>query len=248
MPFLSYQADPREAVLNAGRFLAEGGCGAVKLEGGQRSLPAVEAILSADIPVMGHVGLTPQSYRKLGGFKVQGREAAEARKIADDVRALARAGCFAVVLECVPDTLAAEILGDVDPDAGIGAALRVTAGARLSRCPRLDAESSPRFVGATPSLNRDGGGGPGLSRGRPDRRFPSAAESFAPLPPPLAACADSRERSKLRLLKPGGGFVEKARELTRSVACVGRPRAGRSIGFVPTMGALTRPPLVLQAR
>ena len=75
MPFLSYQADPREAVHNAGRFLSEGGCAAVKLEGGQRSLPAVEAIVGADIPVMGHVGLTPQSYRKLGGFKVQGREA-----------------------------------------------------------------------------------------------------------------------------------------------------------------------------
>lgn len=122
MPFLSYQADVTEAVKNAGRFLAEGGCAAVKLEGGRRSLPAVEAILAADIPVMGHVGLTPQSYRKLGGFKVQGREAAAARSIAEDARALAKAGCFAVVLECIPDALAAEITREVSiPTIGIGA-------------------------------------------------------------------------------------------------------------------------------
>src|SRR5215813_9514369 len=73
MPFLSYQTDPREAVANAGRFLSEAGCAAVKVEGGRRVLPAVEAILAADIPVMGHIGLTPQSVHKLGGFKVQGR-------------------------------------------------------------------------------------------------------------------------------------------------------------------------------
>lgn len=122
MPFLSYQADPREAVGNAGRFLAEGGCGAVKIEGGRRVLPAVEAILAADIPVMGHVGLTPQSYHKLGGFKVQGREAGSAREILEDAMALSRAGCFAVVLECVPETLAAEITRAVPvPTIGIGA-------------------------------------------------------------------------------------------------------------------------------
>jgi 3-methyl-2-oxobutanoate hydroxymethyltransferase len=122
MPFLSYQADPRDAVLHAGRFLAEGGCGAVKLEGGVRSLPAVEAIVAADIPVMGHIGLTPQSYRKLGGFKVQGRAAAAARAIAEDARALARAGCFAVVLECVPAALSAEITRELPvPTIGIGA-------------------------------------------------------------------------------------------------------------------------------
>jgi len=107
MPFLSYQTDTARAVENAGRFLAEGGCAAVKLEGGTRSLPAIEAILAADIPVMGHVGLTPQSYRKLGGFKVQGREPAAARGIRDDAQALAAAGCFAIVLECVPAPLAA---------------------------------------------------------------------------------------------------------------------------------------------
>ncbi|MGH9315687.1 MAG: 3-methyl-2-oxobutanoate hydroxymethyltransferase, partial [Thermoanaerobaculia bacterium] len=122
MPFLSYQADVRQAVGNAGRFLAEGGCAAVKLEGGRRVLPAVEAILAADIPVMGHVGLTPQSYRKLGGFKVQGREKDSAREIFEDAAALANAGCFAIVLECVPESLAAEITEAVPvPTIGIGA-------------------------------------------------------------------------------------------------------------------------------
>jgi 3-methyl-2-oxobutanoate hydroxymethyltransferase len=122
MPFLSYQTEPARAVENAGRFLAEGGAAAVKVEGGRRVLPAVEAILAADIPVMGHVGLTPQSYRKLGGFKVQGREADSAREIREDARALAEAGCFAIVLECVPETLAAEITREISvPTLGIGA-------------------------------------------------------------------------------------------------------------------------------
>ncbi len=122
MPFLSYQAEPARAVENAGRFLAEGGAAAVKLEGGRRILPAVEAILAADIPVMGHVGLTPQSYRKFGGFKVQGREADSARQIRDDAQALAQAGCFAIVLECVPDSLAVEITREIAiPTLGIGA-------------------------------------------------------------------------------------------------------------------------------
>ena len=122
MPFLSYQAEPARAVENAGRFLAEGGAAAVKLEGGRRILPAIEAILAADIPVMGHVGLTPQSYRKFGGFKVQGREADSARQIRDDAQALAQAGCFAIVLECVPDSLAMEITREIAiPTLGIGA-------------------------------------------------------------------------------------------------------------------------------
>jgi len=124
MPFLSYQTDPANAVANAGRFLAEGGAAAVKVEGGRRILPAVEAILAADIPVMGHVGLTPQSYRKFGGFKVQGREADSARDIREDAKALADAGCFAIVLECVPETLAAEITREIAvPTLGIGAGL-----------------------------------------------------------------------------------------------------------------------------
>ncbi len=122
MPFLSYQTNASEAVGNAGRFLSEAGCAAVKVEGGRRVLPAVEAILAADIPVMGHVGLTPQSYRKFGGFKVQGREIAAAREILEDAAALSEAGCFAIVLECVPNGLAAEITRAIPvPTIGIGA-------------------------------------------------------------------------------------------------------------------------------
>jgi len=122
MPFLSYQASPADAVRNAGRFLAEGGCGAVKLEGGRRVLSAVDAILSADIPVMGHVGMTPQSFRKFGGFKVQGKSAGAADEILADAEALDRAGCFAIVLECVPEALAERITKTVSiPTIGIGA-------------------------------------------------------------------------------------------------------------------------------
>lgn len=122
MPFLSYQKDPAEAVANAGRFLAEAGCAAVKVEGGRRILRSIEAILAADIPVMGHLGLTPQSFRKFGGFKVQGREREEAEEILADARALAEAGCFSIVLECIPETLAAEITAAVPvPTIGIGA-------------------------------------------------------------------------------------------------------------------------------
>ena len=121
-PSLSCPADTAEAVRNAGRFLSEGGCGAVKVEGGRRILPAVSAILAADIPVMGHIGLTPQSFRKLGGYKVQGRDAGAAHEILEDATALAEAGCFALVLECVPETLAAEITRAIRiPTLGIGA-------------------------------------------------------------------------------------------------------------------------------
>jgi 3-methyl-2-oxobutanoate hydroxymethyltransferase len=122
MPFLSYQTSVSDAVANAGRFLSEAGCAAVKVEGGRRVLPSIEAILAADIPVMGHLGLTPQSYRKLGGFKVQGRDSGAAREIVKDAVALSAAGCFAVVLECVPESLAAEITRTIPiPTIGIGA-------------------------------------------------------------------------------------------------------------------------------
>jgi len=122
MPFLSYQTGASDAVANAGRFLSEGGCAAVKVEGGRRVLPSIEAILAADIPVMGHLGLTPQSYRKLGGFKVQGRDSGAAREIVNDAAALSKAGCFALVLECVPESLAAEITRTIPiPTIGIGA-------------------------------------------------------------------------------------------------------------------------------
>lgn len=102
MPFLSYQVEPAEAARNAGRFLKEAGMDAVKLEGGQEVLDSVRAIVRAGIPVMGHLGLTPQTATKLGGYKVQGSTAAGARQLLDDALALQEAGCFSLVLEAVP--------------------------------------------------------------------------------------------------------------------------------------------------
>ena len=122
MPFLSYQVDPREAVRNAGRFLKEAGMDAVKLEGGRAVVPTVRAISDAGIAVMGHIGLTPQSVSKLGGFRTQGTTAEAAYRLLEDALALEEAGCFAVVLEKVPDRVAALITQQLKiPTIGIGA-------------------------------------------------------------------------------------------------------------------------------
>ena len=103
MPFLSYQVTTEEAVRNAGRFMKEAGCDAVKLEGGDEVVEVTKAIVGAGIPVLGHLGLTPQTVSKLGGYKVQGKDAAAARRIVEQATRLEAAGCFAIVLECVPD-------------------------------------------------------------------------------------------------------------------------------------------------
>ncbi len=122
MPFGSYEVSPEEAVRNAVRFLKEGHMDAVKLEGGQEMADQVAAIVRAGIPVMGHVGLTPQSISALGGYRVQGRTAAQARKLLDDALALQEAGCFSIVLEAIPDRVAREITRALDiPTIGIGA-------------------------------------------------------------------------------------------------------------------------------
>jgi len=122
MPFMSYQASTAEAVRNAGRFLQEAGMDTVKLEGGREVAPTVAAITAAGIPVMGHLGLTPQAIHKLGGFRVQGRTAAAARRLVDDARLLEEAGCYAIVLEAIPDRLAELISERVSiPTIGIGA-------------------------------------------------------------------------------------------------------------------------------
>ena len=122
MPFMSYQADSGEAVRNAGRFLKEGGMDSVKLEGGREMVPAIKAIIAAGIPVLGHIGLTPQSQSKLGGYRVQGRTAAAAIELLEDALALQDAGCFGIVLEAVPAVVAAEISQRIEiPTIGIGA-------------------------------------------------------------------------------------------------------------------------------
>jgi 3-methyl-2-oxobutanoate hydroxymethyltransferase len=121
LPWMSYHTGPADAARNAAR-LVRAGARAVKLEGGRKRLGAVEAIVDAEIPVMAHVGLTPQSVHAMGGFKVQGRTSQAARDLVDDAVALAEAGCFAIVLEGVPDQVAGLITGAVGvPTIGIGA-------------------------------------------------------------------------------------------------------------------------------
>jgi 3-methyl-2-oxobutanoate hydroxymethyltransferase len=121
LPWMSYHVSREETVCNAAA-LVRAGAGAVKLEGGRKRLDAVHAILDAEIPVMGHVGLTPQSVHAVGGFKVQGKTLDAAREIVDDAVALAEAGCFAVVLECVPDGVARLVTDSIPvPTIGIGA-------------------------------------------------------------------------------------------------------------------------------
>ena len=122
MPFMSYQTSVYDAVVNAGRLMKEGRAGAVKLEGGEEVCPQVKAIVQAGIPVMGHLGLTPQSINAFGGFRVQGKTEQAAKKLICDAKALQDAGAFAVVLECVPTGLAEIVTKQLQiPVIGIGA-------------------------------------------------------------------------------------------------------------------------------
>ena len=122
MPFMSYQVSAAQALTNAGRFLQEAGMDAVKLEGGRERVEAIRSIVSAGIPVMGHLGLTPQSVHQLGGFRAQGRTAAAAQRLIEDAVILQDAGCFSIVLEAVPDRLAELVSKKLDiPTVGIGA-------------------------------------------------------------------------------------------------------------------------------
>jgi len=122
MPFMSYQASADEAVRNAGRFLQEAGMDAVKLEGGRERRIAVEAIVGAGIPVMGHLGLTPQSVHQLGGYRAQGKNAPAAIRLLEDALILQEAGCFSIVFETIPAQVAQYISGKLEiPTIGIGA-------------------------------------------------------------------------------------------------------------------------------
>jgi 3-methyl-2-oxobutanoate hydroxymethyltransferase len=122
MPWLSFHISPEETIRNAGRLIREGKAEAVKLEGGRKRLPMIEALLAAEIPVMGHLGLTPQSVHAMGGYRVQGKDIETARALIADARALADAGIFALVLEGVPDRLAKIITQEISiPTIGIGA-------------------------------------------------------------------------------------------------------------------------------
>ena len=122
MPFLSYQVKKEDAVYNAGRIMKETGCNAVKIEGGEEVAEVIQKLVSVGIPVMGHLGLTPQSVHALGGYKVQGKTEEEQKRILRDAKILEQAGVFAVVLEAVPSKLAKEITEFLEvPTIGIGA-------------------------------------------------------------------------------------------------------------------------------
>ena len=125
MPWMSYHVSPEDTVRNAGRFVREGGAEAVKLEGGRKRLEAIEKVIDAEIPVMGHLGLTPQSVHAMGGYKVQGKEAQAAYEMISDAHALANAGVFSLVLEAVPEKVAEIVTREIPiPTIGIGAGAR----------------------------------------------------------------------------------------------------------------------------
>lgn len=180
MPWMSYHRSIDDTVGNAAE-LVRAGAQAVKLEGGRRRVPAVEAIVGAEIPVMGHIGLTPQSLHAMGGFKVQGRRVDAARALVDDARALTEAGCFAVVLEGVPDEVGRMITEAVPvPTIGIGAGPHCD-GQVLVFHDVLGIEDriAPKFVRRYASLKTDAVGA--LRAWAADVRagtFPSDAESY----------------------------------------------------------------------
>ena len=180
LPWLSYHVSAEDTVRNAA-VLIRAGAQAVKLEGGRKRLPAINAILDAEVPVMGHLGLTPQSVHALGGFKVQGKQADAAAALVDDAVALAEAGCFAIVLEAVPDAVAGLVTEAVSvPTIGIGAGAACD-GQVLVFHDLLGIEDRvlPKFVRRYGSLKEDAVAA--MSAYAADvraRRFPSDGESY----------------------------------------------------------------------
>jgi 3-methyl-2-oxobutanoate hydroxymethyltransferase len=148
MPFLSYQASTEDAIRNAGRLIKEGRAEAVKLEGGRSVVNKVDAIIGAGIPVMGHLGMTPQSIHQFGGYKVRGKNEAAARSIIEDSKVLEKAGVFGIVLECMPWQLAKIITKKVDvPTIGIGAGPYCDGQVLVTHdLLGLSGEFSPKFV------------------------------------------------------------------------------------------------------
>ncbi|MFO0666354.1 MAG: 3-methyl-2-oxobutanoate hydroxymethyltransferase [Polyangiaceae bacterium] len=198
MPFMTYQTSPAQAVENAGRLMKEGACESVKLEGGADVAPQVEMIVRCGIPVVGHIGLTPQSVHALGGFKMQGRGERAAQRLMDDARAIEDAGAFALVLEAVPPDVAAEISAAVSiPTIGIGAG--ASCDGQVLVCTDLLGLSRghrPRFVKPYASL---GDAAVAAFREYADEvrsgAFPAEAHTFKPNGP-------APEVPALRLVKP----------------------------------------------
>lgn len=180
LPWMSYHVSVEETVANAARLI-RAGAQAVKLEGGRKRLPMVEAILDAEIPVMGHIGLTPQSVHAMGGFRVQGREQEAAMALVADAKALAHAGCFAIVLEGVPDEVAALVTHAVDvPTIGIGAGPSCDGQVLvLHDLLGLEDRITPRFVRRYASLKQEAVAAvDAFAADVRTRRFPSHDESY----------------------------------------------------------------------
>ncbi len=147
MPFLTYQVSAEDALRNAGRIIQEGGAAAVKLEGGAPLAPTVARLTEAGIAVMSHIGLTPQSFHAQGGYRTIGKTAAEAARLLEDAQALQHAGAFSIVLECIPEDLAAEITARLDiPTIGIGAGPHCDGQVLVSYDAFGLTETVPRFV------------------------------------------------------------------------------------------------------
>ncbi len=182
MPFMTYQASVEQGMANAGRLIKEGGCHSVKLEGGAQHAELVRRLVGAGIPVMGHIGLTPQSYHQLGGFKVQGREQGGREKLVADALALEEAGVYALVLEAIPADIAREITDKLTiPTIGIGAGVECDGQVLVSYdMLGMDETFKPRFVRRFATLGttiKDA-----VSQYVAEVRgssFPSDAESFA---------------------------------------------------------------------
>jgi 3-methyl-2-oxobutanoate hydroxymethyltransferase len=180
LPWMSYHVSPEDTVRNAATLI-RAGAGAVKLEGGRKRLDAVHAILDAEIPVMGHLGLTPQSFHALGGFRVQGRDLEAARAIVDDAIALAAVGCFSIVLECVPDAVARLVTDSIDvPTIGIGAGRHCDGQVLVFHdLVGLEDRITPKFVRRYADLTADAT--TAVARFAEDvrgGRFPSSAETY----------------------------------------------------------------------
>ncbi len=180
LPWMSYHVSIPDTVRNAATLI-RAGAQAVKLEGGRKRVPAIEALVDAEIPVMGHVGLTPQSLHMMGGFKVQGRSAEAARALVDDAKALAAAGCFAIVLEGVPDAVARLVTESVSvPTIGIGAGGRCDGQVLvLHDLLGLEDRITPKFVRRYASLEADGVAAVAtFASDVRERRFPNDDESY----------------------------------------------------------------------
>jgi len=234
MPFMSYQVSVEEGIRNAGRLVKEGGAEAVKLEGGAEYAELASRLVRIGIPVMGHVGLTPQSFHAMGGFKVQGRDAAQAKKILDDAVALDQAGCYALVLEGMPSDLARQITEKVScPTIGIGAGPDCDGQVLvIYDLLGMNEEFRPKFVKRYDNLAvrvrtaveqyvtevREG-------------EFPTPEYSFSATPPPSKSAESAQPYSSSKKAAAGGGGGVPTGERdpdTVGAACIPLPLPRRS--------------------